>query len=103
MPQCCSAMMRAPVKPTSTRSTKAPWAGRLRSRVAAAATDRIRRAARFVLIVLVTLPLPGLPSGAAPRTPRARAGAAAPAPPGGTALKLSAEVSGYGDSDAVFV
>jgi hypothetical protein len=72
-----------------------------RSRVVAAVTDK-RRALRFVLaLVLGVLVLPRT-GGGADRKPRTRSGEASPAA-SGTAVKLSAEVSGYGDSDAVFV
>jgi hypothetical protein len=76
---------------------------RPRSRAVAAVTDRIGRArGRLFAVGLSVMLLPGPGSGAA--APRAPVGSSTPpAAAAAPTLRLSAELSGYGDSDAVFV
>ena len=96
--------MPDPVKPTSTPSTKGPWGARPRSKAAAAVTEARRPAGRRdrggLLLGALLLVVPRAGDGA-PAAPQSHTRGLAQ--PSATALKLSAEVSGYGDSDAVFV
>jgi hypothetical protein len=86
---------------------------RPRSRAVAAVTERIGRArGRLLVVVVIALvgagasiagPRSGAAAPRAARTSASRATAPVPATSGGSTLKLSAELAGYADSDAVFV
>ena len=71
-----------------------------------AATDRAGAATRLIATAVIALglgPVHAEPGAASKATLAGRAGRAAPAARSGTTYKVSGEVGGYGDTDAVYV